>query len=81
VKIVQNFNSKTKSSLKFGINTVLKIVQNENFKDPLLVFVFSDESIKILIDMLIIKCKARENTKIYLIDKTFKNNFIINLKS
>ena len=30
--------------------------------------------------MLIIKCKARENTKIYLIDKTFKNYFTSNLK-
>jgi hypothetical protein len=73
--VIYKFNSKTKSSLKFGINSCLRNVQNEKLKAPLMIFIFYDESLKLLIDMLIIKCKDRENTKLYLVDKSFKSKF------
>jgi hypothetical protein len=34
--------------------------------------VFFDESIKLLIDMLILQCQGRENTKLYILDNGFK---------
>ncbi len=75
-QILMGFNNKTKESIKFGINTQLKLIQNEQCKDALICFIFHDENLKLLIDMIILKTKERENTKLYILDKSFKSDFV-----
>ncbi len=66
------FNKKTKSSIKFGFNTTSKLIQSETNKDLIVTFIFYDENLKLLIDLLVLKCKARENIKLYIVDKSFR---------
>lgn len=61
-----------RSSLKLGFNTICNYIQNERNTNKLLVFIFHDKAIESLIDLLIVKCKARSNTKVYLLDKAYK---------
>ncbi len=85
MKLVYEFNTKTKGSLKFGVNSAVKLIQETNEigndsndskkeknKEPILIFMFYDEKFKIIIDMIIIKCKELLNVKFYLIDKNYK---------
>jgi hypothetical protein len=76
LKILMGFNNKTKSSLKFGINTLLKLIQNEKSMEILICFIFHDENLKLLIDMIILKTREKPNIKLYILDKNFKSEFV-----
>jgi len=67
-----DFNKKTKSSIKFGFNTTSKLIQSEANKDLTVIFIFYDDDLKLLIDLLVLKCKSKENLKLYIIDKSFR---------
>jgi hypothetical protein len=72
IKLIYNFNSKTKNSIKYGFNTVIKNVQDNTNKSLLIVFMFYEPKFEPLIDVMILKTKERENIKFYLIDSSFK---------
>ncbi len=76
VKLIFEFNKKTKSSVKFGTNTIFNLVQKEESKEITLIFVFYDDKLKMLIDLLNMKVKAKDGFKLYLLDKSFKYNLI-----
>ena len=53
------------------------MIQNKAEDKNCLIFIFYNEFIRILIDMLILKGQDKVNTKIYIIDDVYKYLIII----
>ena len=75
--MILSFNKKAKSSLKYGMNHTIKILEksmnsNIDANNPL-IFIFYDENLDNLYDLLVLKAtKAR----IYFLDYSFLSDFL-----
>ena len=77
MKLIYNFNKQTKSSIKFGLNTAIHIIQNDKIeKNLILIFIFYKQSLNILINLLLLKSNNSDNIKIFLIDSNEQKHFL-----
>ena len=77
MKLIYNFNKQTKSSIKFGLNTAIHIIQNDKIeKNLILIFIFYKQSLNNLINLILLKSNNSNNIKIFLIDSNDQKNFL-----
>ncbi len=84
-KLIYDFNTETKASIKFGYNSTMKIVQEEKYNTSKnnihIVFFFYKENLNTLVNLLMMKARNTfGNNKIYLIDDEEKKSFLSALK-
>lgn len=77
LNMILSFNKKAKSSIKFGMNHTIKVLEKSMCSDlnsnPPLIFIFYDENLDNLYDLLVLKAtKAR----IYFLDYSFLSDFL-----
>ena len=80
IKLVYEFNSETKRSIKFGYNSSMKLIQeeklNQSENDGHLIFFFYKQNLQTLINLLIMKGKNNiGNNKLFLICEEEKEHF------
>ena len=77
MKLIYNFNKQTKSSIKFGLNTAIHIIQNDKIeKNLILIFIFYKQSLNNLINLILLKSNNSNNVKIFLIDSNDQKYFL-----
>ena len=77
MKLIYNFNKQTKSSIKFGLNTAIHIIQNDKIeKNLVLIFIFYKQSLNNLINLILLKSNNSDNIKIFLIDSNEQKHFL-----
>ena len=73
---VQNlFSKKTNSTFYFGLNSTLNIFQKPN-KEEKQLFIFYDEKMESLYDLILFRAKLNSNIFIYFIDKEWQKKFL-----
>ena len=83
--LIHTFNSLTKKTIKFGFNSTMSILQNKAKQStPKLLFIFYKDSLRLMLNMILMKALSEENNKsckLFLIDEVlFKKQFIDKLK-
>ena len=69
------FSKKINSSFYFGLNSTLNIFQKLN-KEEKLLFIFYDEKMESLYDLILFRAKFNSNIFIYFIDKEWQKKFL-----
>ena len=65
--------SDQRKSLKFGFNSAIKLLEDQKYREEeKIIFFFQDKGIEILLDMLTLKVKSNNRTKLFVLDKQFK---------
>ena len=76
VKLIHTFNTNTKHSIKFGLNSIIKYINKTHENKQLLVFIFYKENMESLYDLLLLKNKDNKNIKIIFIDDEYNKEFV-----
>ena len=77
VKLIYTFNTNTKNSIKFGLNSIVKYTNKPKENNKILIFLFYKENIETLYDLLLLKTKENnKNIRILFIDEEYNKEFI-----
>ena len=77
VKLIFTFNTNTKRSIKFGLNSIIKYTNKPKDNTKILIFLFFKENMETLYDLLLIKNKQNnKNIRIIFIDEEYNKEFI-----
>ena len=77
VKLIFTFNTNTKRSIKFGLNSIIKYTNKPKDNNKILIFLFFKENMETLYDLLLIKNKENnKNIRIIFIDEEYNKEFI-----
>ena len=77
LKLIHTFNTNTRRSIKFGLNTIIKYVNKPKENNKILIFIFYRENMESLYDLLLIKNKENEkNIRIAFLDEEYNKEFI-----
>ena len=77
VKLIYTFNTNTKHSIKFGLNSIVKYTNKPKENNKILIFLFYKENMETLYDLLLLKTKENnKNIRILFIDEEYNKEFI-----
>ena len=77
VKLIYTFNTNTKRSIKFGLNSIIKYTNRPKDNNKILIFLFYKENMETLYDLLLLKTKENnKNIRIIFIDEEYNKEFI-----
>ena len=77
IKLIFTFNTNTKRSIKFGLNSIIKYTNKPKNNNKILIFLFFKENMETLYDLLLIKNKENnKNIRIIFIDEEYNKEFI-----
>ena len=77
VKLIYTFNTNTKHSIKFGLNSIVKCTNKPKENNKILIFLFYKENMETLYDLLLLKTKENnKNIRILFIDEEYNKEFI-----
>ena len=77
IKLIFTFNTNTKLSIKFGLNSIIKYTNKIKDNTKILIFLFYKENMETLYDLLLIKNKQNnKNIRIIFIDEEYNKEFI-----
>ena len=77
LKLIHTFNTNTRRSIKFGLNSIIKYVNKPKENNKILIFIFYKDNMESLYDLLLIKNKENEkNIRIVFLDEEYNKEFI-----
>ena len=77
LKLIHTFNTNTRRSIKFGLNSIIKYVNKPKENNKILIFIFYKDNMESLYDLLLIKNKENEkNIRIAFLDEEYNKEFI-----
>ena len=77
VKLIFTFNTNTKHSIKFGLNSIIKYTNKIKDNNKILIFIFYKENMESLYDLILIKNKENnKNIKIIFLNQENNKEFI-----
>ena len=76
VKLIHTFNTNTKHSIKFGLNSIIKYINKPKENNKILIFIFYRENMESLYDLLLIRNKNNKNIKILFLDEDYNKEFV-----
>ena len=77
LKLIHTFNTNTRRSIKFGLNSIIKYVNKPKENNKILIFIFYTDNMESLYDLLLIKNKENEkNIRIAFLDEEYNKEFI-----
>ena len=77
VKLIFTFNTNTKHSIKFGLNSIIKYTNKIKDNNKILIFIFYKENMESLYDLILIKNKENnKNIKIIFLNEENNKEFI-----
>ena len=77
IKLIFTFNTNTKRSIKFGLNSIIKYTNRPEDNNKILILLFYKENMETLYDLLLIKNKENnKNIRIAFIDEEYNKEFI-----
>ena len=78
VKLIYTFNTNTKHSIKFGLNSIINFINKKKITNKTLAFIFYNENMESLYDLLLLKNKENNNRNIRIIflDEEYLKEFI-----
>ena len=76
IKLIYTFNTNTKHSIKFGLNSINKYINRSKGEHKILAFIFYKDEMESLYDLMLIKNKEKKNIRIIFLDKDSNQDFI-----
>ena len=77
VKLIYTFNTNTKHSIKFGLNSIIKYTNKIKDNNKILIFIFYKENMESLYDLILIKTKENnKNIRIIFLNEENNKEFI-----
>ena len=77
VKLIFTFNTNTKHSIKFGLNSIIKYTNKIKDNNKILIFIFYKENMESLYDLILIKTKENnKNIRIIFLNEENNKEFI-----
>ena len=77
VKLIHTFNTNTKHSIKFGLNSIIKYTNKIKDNNKILIFIFYKENMESLYDLILIKNKENsKNIRIIFLNEENNKEFI-----
>ena len=76
LKLIHTFNTNTKHSIKYGLNSIIKYINKPKENCKILIFIFYRENMESLYDLLLIKNKNNQDIKILFLDEDYNKEFI-----
>ena len=77
VKLIYTFNTNTKRSIKFGLNSIIKYTNKIKDNNKILIFIFYKENMESLYDLILIKTKENnKNIRIIFLNEENNKEFI-----
>ena len=77
VKLIFTFNTNTKHSIKFGLNSIIKYTNKIKDNNKILIFIFYKEYMESLYDLILIKTKENnKNIRIIFLNEENNKEFI-----
>ena len=77
VKLIFTFNTNTKRSIKFGLNSIIKYTNKIKDNNKILIFIFYKENMESLYDLILIKTKENnKNIRIIFLNEENNKEFI-----
>ncbi len=77
LKLIHTFNTNTKQSIKFGLNSIIKYVNKPKENNKILIFIFYKDNMESLYDLLLIKNQENnKNIRIAFLDEEYNKEFI-----
>ena len=77
IKLIFTFNTNTKHSIKFGLNSIIKYTNKIKDNNKILIFIFYKENMESLYDLILIKTKENnKNIRIIFLNEENNKEFI-----